>query len=196
MPLPEGVEIDNSPLVLMAAFNFERLEKYGVPSHYLGLVDEQGQMVRFEQVKALSVVPSRMRGKYVNKLPISNDYASFQTPGVNNYMLPLEVIFRNELPPESSVWKRLERKELTFEDLGLPADFQKGSPLPHPLLDFSTKYESSDRYLRPDDAQRMAGLSDIQFGFLKSTASYLTRLLTDYAQERGFAHLDGKMEFA
>ena len=39
--------------------------------------------------------------------------------GIGNYLVPLEVIFRNSLPEGSSVFKRLAKGETTLEQLGL-----------------------------------------------------------------------------
>ena len=42
MRMPEGCEIDNSTILAMAAQNFENFENQGIKTHYLGVIDNDG----------------------------------------------------------------------------------------------------------------------------------------------------------
>jgi len=78
----------------------------------------------------------------------------------------IEFISRNSLPESSSVWKRIKSGQLTLEELGLPPDFKPGDEIPDelkPILDYSTKFEPDDRYLKPSEAQALMNISDEDF---------------------------------
>lgn len=199
MPMPEGKEVDNTTIVLMAALNFEMFEREGIKTHYLGMVDENGDLITFEDAKRLGKTPSIIRIKYVNRLPVpfkdgKYDYSVFQNPPANNYIHPLEYIFRNKLGKDASVWERIKKGNVSLSDFGLPETLNPGDPLPFPVLDYSTKFEKGDRYLKPEEARILAGLSKDRFGRVNERIHMANKLLTNYALSLGFDHEDGKVE--
>ncbi len=109
------------------------------------------------------------------------DYSMFGKSDLTCYVQPIEFISRNSLPASSSVWKRVERKEITLQDLGLPAAFKQGDEIPKhlkPILDYSTKFEPEDRYLSPQQAQRLMGMSDSDFARINETTRKASNLMT------------------
>jgi phosphoribosylaminoimidazole-succinocarboxamide synthase len=193
----------------MQGFNFELLAKEGIDSHYIGLVARAGELLGATDVLARrstpqAVIPDTTRLNFVNRvMPRFDeqkgewDYSAFQNPEANNYVHPLELMSRNDLPEASSVWKRVRDGQTTMEALGLPADFKPGDTIPAeliPILDYSTKFEPDDRYLTPEQARQMAGLSEARFAAMNETTRKASRLMTDYAESRGFKRLDGKVE--
>ena len=94
--------------------------------------------------------------------PVKNevyDYSKFQELD-HNILIPLEIIYRNFLPKESSVFKRLSKGELNYTDLWLDAELFPGTHLQIPFIDFSTKLEITDWYISSKEAQDISGLSD------------------------------------
>jgi len=74
------------------------------------------------------------------------DYSIYKKEKVN-FLIPLEVIYRNYLPEGSSVFKRLKDGSLKLSDIGLKKQPSPGEKLENPIVDISTKLEVSDRYI-------------------------------------------------
>jgi len=193
--------LDNSTITLMAGYNFELLREHGINSHYLGLVTEDGQLVDTKYCIKNGITPDKLRLQFVNRMkPVfidgDWDYSMFKDPTVNNYVQPMEFIQRNSLPAASSLWGRIERGEVSLSDFGLP-NLKPGDAVPEeliPLLDYSTKFEPEDRYVRASEAQRLLGVSDERFTQIKDTLRKTSIIMTDYAASRGFKREDGKFE--
>ncbi|MBI5884880.1 phosphoribosylaminoimidazolesuccinocarboxamide synthase, partial [archaeon] len=116
--------------------------------------------------------------------------------GMRNYLIPLELIFRNSLPDGSSVFKRLEKKETTLEQLGLKKMPVVGEKLAKPILDVSTKLEPTDRYLDWAEAQELSCLNGGKMADLKEKILRVNDFLNRKAESIGLEHADGKVEFA
>ena len=193
------VELDNSTVCLMQGYNFEILKDEGLPTHYLGLVDEEGKTSSARDMIKRGIAPWTTRVRFgERRMPTFGDgqwdYSMFGDSG--NYILPIEFISRNSLTDK--VWKRIYDGEVTLEELGLPNDFKKGDSIPiddQPILDYSTKFEPDDRYLRPEVTQKMLGISEDQFEFIKGLTRKASQIMTMYAAHRGFVREDGKVEF-
>ncbi|AEJ60752.1 phosphoribosylaminoimidazole-succinocarboxamide synthase [Spirochaeta thermophila DSM 6578] len=194
--MPDDIAHKGAAICIATAYFFERLAEEGIPSHYLGVV-EDGRVVRLSEargpVRELAcrlfrvVRPSRRNGEY--------DYGIFA--GLSgNFLIPLEVIYRNSLPPGSSLFRRLASGALTHEDLGLAGPPEPGMRLDPPMLDVSTKLEETDRYLSWEEAQRIAGLSEEEVAALKERTRFLDRLITEETRRLGLDHEDGKVEYA
>lgn len=113
-----------------------------------------------------------------------------------NRMVPLEIMFRNELPEGSSVFKRLSSGQLSLSALGLKTMPNPGEILPKPILDVSTKYEATDRYLDWKEALEIAEITEAQLSELKALALKVNASINARAKEIGLRHADGKIECA
>ena len=193
--MPDTLPGKGTSLALIGAHFFELLEGQGIAHHYLGLV-EKGQPRRLPElstpshtmeIRLVRVIPPRKTGA-------GYDYSIYRELD-GNFLIPLEVIYRRTLPPGSSVYRRIARGELRWEDLGLPGP-PEDQVLPRPVLDFSTKLEPLDRYLSPQEARALSGLRDDEFAHLQEVALQLAELITDRMAALGVENLDGKFEFA
>ncbi len=200
--MPDPIPRKGASLCTMGAFNFELLEAAGVPTHYRGVVDPaavdagtdaDGAVV---PLAAADEAPTEMAIDLtqVPDLPYAGpdagyDYDAFHDAGGGNYLVPLEVVFRNRVPIGSSLRRR--RDPVDFD---LPFDAWPDEPvdLPDPVVEFSTKYEQQDRYLSRTEANRIAGRADVDD--LVSLARDVNRVVTERASEAGFRHEDGKIE--
>src|SRR3989337_1542424 len=159
---PDHIEGKGEALCLMGAYCFEQLEKRGVKTHYKGLVDKDGKVVTFNQLKQpsstmeVSIVNVYKPETLITRGKLAYDYRVY-TPKLKNCLIPLEIIYRNGLPEGSSVFKRLEQGTATLKDLGLDHYPKPGERLATPLFDVSTKLEQTDRYVTWEGAQRIAG---------------------------------------
>ncbi|OYT46448.1 phosphoribosylaminoimidazolesuccinocarboxamide synthase [Candidatus Bathyarchaeota archaeon] len=198
--MPDLIEGKGAALCLMGAYSFEKLEERGVRTHYRGVVTPEGKVVRTDEleepvnimeidlVNVYRPKPYRERGR------LRYDYSIF-TPDLKNFLVPLEIIYRNGLPEGSSVFKRLEQG-LKPEDLGLDHYPKPGEKLERPIFDVSTKLEEKDRYVTWSEAQRIAGLTDREVSEIKEKLLEIDNLITEIAARAGLENEDGKVEFA
>ncbi len=173
--MPDPIPGKGESLCRQAAYNFEQLAKLGIPSHYR---------------KTLS--PTEIE---VNLVRILFPQKGELKKGMSNYLVPLEVIFRNSLPRGSSVFKRLHAGQISLTQLGLTEMPQPGAKLPKPIMDVSTKLEPTDRYLSWEEALELSCLSKREIEELKDKALQINDFITKKAEEIGLEHADGKVEF-
>ncbi len=174
--MPDVIEAKGEALCRMAAYNFEQLQKLGIKSHFRKLA--KGNEMEVDLVRVL----------YPQKGELKE--------GMDNYLIPLEVIYRNSLPEGSSVFKRLQSGQTTPEQLGLSRMPKPGEQLEKPLMDVSTKLEETDRYLSWEEAAKISCLSQEEIEKLKKTALKVNDFLNKRAKKIGLEHADGKVEFA
>ena len=186
--MPDAIPKKGEALCLMGAANFEALEAADIPTHYLGVGDENQSASAVDE-------PTRRMGIELTqtpKLPYNQgtyDYDSFHEAAGVNYLIPLEIVFRNEIPIGSSLRRRSDPED---HALAYDAWPDETVTLAEPIIEFSTKFEETDRYLSNEEADRIAGPASI--GALRSLARQVNRVITDRAADHGLTHLDGKIE--
>ncbi|MFH1586338.1 MAG: phosphoribosylaminoimidazolesuccinocarboxamide synthase [Candidatus Diapherotrites archaeon] len=174
--MPETLPGKGEALCRMAAYNFEQLGKKGIKTHFRKLVS--GNEMEVNLVRVL----------FPQKGEVNNE--------TKNYLVPLEVMFRNSLPSGSSVFKRLDSGQLKPSDMGLEHLPRPGEILPKPFIDVSTKLEETDRYLTWHEAQELAAIEDHQLEELKIWTKIINNFITEKAAAVGLVHADGKVEYA
>ena len=110
--------------------------------------------------------------------------------------VPLEFVSRHYLT--GSALRRLERGELSREDLGLAPDIEirDGLQLPEPFVEVTTKFESHDRPVEMEEALAIANLRPEEFKAITSAVLAIDDLIEERCNEIGLIHVDGKKEFA
>ncbi len=121
------------------------------------------------------------------------DYSIYRSEK-GGFLIPLEVIYRNSLPPGSSVFRRLRDGEIKPQDLGLDRKPAPNQKLDRPILDVSTKLEITDRYLTWGEAQQILSLSDDEIIKLKNLTNTVNDLITEEFSKTGLVNEDGKIE--
>jgi len=220
--MPDHIANKGRSLAVMAAFNFEQLERHGIRTHYQGLIGPSGSLVRFDDLPegggglaTMQVSLARVYRPVVREfrsdreVRVDYDYSFFQTNRgrINNYLVGLEIIFRNGLPLGSSVFKRIDRARQLPEArsreaelrrilsaLGLKSAPEPGQMLPAPIMSYTTKLEAGDRDLTTVQAYRLSGLLRKDFNGLERLALEVDRIISEQAERNGFAHFDGKIE--
>lgn len=226
--MPDQIVDKGRALASMAAFNFERLEKIGVKTHYRGLVDSEGKLMRFDELKEgengadamevdLGVVYRPIARQFIEngKPVIKYDYILFRSSDFfmpelkrpNNYLIPLEIIYRNGLPKGSSVFDNIKKakneddqakgKEMLKDiltSLGLKEEPKEGDMLPKPVITYTTKLEPGDRKLSRAEAFDISGLDVIEIDKLKVTAETVNDFISEQGAKAGLVHYDGKIE--
>ncbi len=161
-----------------------RIKKIGVGNHYLGNVNGDSRAIRVKRINIKK--PSFANGSY--------DYSAYKDK-IEDSLIPLEVVFRFGVPEGSSLMTRVDDDSYR-RILGLHHRPKVGEKFNRPLIEFSTKLESTDRYITYSDAQKMAGLSDMEFARLHGLCTLLGLRLKDFFEEMNIELWDGKFEFA
>lgn len=174
--MPDDIPFKGESLCRMAVYNFEELQKKGIKTHFVQ-----------------SVSPLEFEVKTVRILyPDQNQVQ----PDSTNFLVPLEIIFRNSLPAGSSMLKRLKSGALQLSEIGLTHMPKEGEKLSRPIIDFTTKLEKSDRHLSRAQALELACLRENELQQLEQTALQVNDFLNARAQQIGLEHADGKIEMA
>ncbi|MFB6166399.1 MAG: phosphoribosylaminoimidazolesuccinocarboxamide synthase [Haloarculaceae archaeon] len=188
--MPDPVPRKGASLCAMGAFNFELLEAAGVPTHYEGVVVD-GELSSLDGVAE----PPREMAIELTQVPDlprdgrDYDYDAYHDAAGENFLIPLEIVFRNTVPVGSSLRSRADPADFDLEYDAWPDEVVD---LPEPVVEFSTKLEESDRYLDREEADRIAGAATIEE--LEDVALAVDEIVTERAREAGFVHEDGKIE--
>lgn len=179
------------PAALKATKTYQDLCANGLPHHSLGLCDEAGKTsvtatpyLKVEPV-AVPVLPFEA-GAY--------DYQVYASKPLKT-LVPLEVIFRFGVPEGSSLLQRTSDSDYC-RAIGLAEAPQPGARFEQPIVEYSTKLESSDRYISYAEAQRVAGMSDVEFKTLHETVQLLALHVKSIFARCNVELWDGKFEFS
>lgn len=193
--MPDLIENKGKALCLIGACFFEKLKAMGIPSHYLGVIENGKVKGLAELEQPTDTMAVRLLRVLKPKL-IENtyDYTIYQKER-HNFLIPLEVIYRNSLPPGSSVFKRLEEGSLKLADIGLTEMPGPAQKLQTVILDVSTKLEITDRYIGWWEAQKISAMSQTEITRLKEMLIAINVLITAEVAKLGLSNEDGKVEF-
>jgi phosphoribosylaminoimidazole-succinocarboxamide synthase len=193
--MPDHITEKGKAICIATAYFFEKLEKSGIKTHYLGIV-EDGRAKRLDELeepqnimefKLLRVIKPKIQGN-------AYDYSVYRDEG-GNFLIPLEIIYRNSLPEGSSVFRRLREGCLKLEDIGLKEKPVPGQVLNKPILDVSTKLEATDRYITWEEAGEVCNLIEDEIREIKRITLLINELITEEAKRIGLFNEDGKVEF-
>ncbi len=192
--MPDHIPHKGSSIALLSAYFFEKLEKEGIKTHYKGLVEDDRAKTTHElsapsdvmEISLLRVIKPEIKGE-------SYDYSVYKGQK-GNFLIPLEIIYRNSLPEGSSVFKRLKSGQLKLEDIGLKEMPEPGHRLIKPIYDVSTKLEITDRYISWREAQEIASLTDKELDEIKAITEHINSLITSEFEKIGLQNEDGKIE--
>ena len=193
--MPDLISGKGKALCMIGAYFFEKLEKIGVSTHYRGLVSGE----KTYRLKDLDGPVDTMEINLVRVIRPENkgdiyDYSKYKDASAN-FLIPLEIIYRNSLPAGSSVFRRLKDGSLQLDEIGLSQMPEPNDVLTEPILDASTKLEITDRYLSWREAQDISGLSDDEILEIKKVTSLINDLISTHASQAGLVNEDGKVEF-
>ncbi|MBU0536485.1 MAG: hypothetical protein KKE20_05940 [Nanoarchaeota archaeon] len=206
--MPDTIRGKGASLCMQSAFMFEEMNKRGIPNHYRGLVDSQGNVIsvhdakepinrmRFDLVRVL--MPTPIMGKKDGKDVITGyDYSSLtqaQQKGEGVLVAPVEFIYREWLPEGSSMLRRMRSGEVNpakYGFTGVPEPFTK---FPNPVFDATTKYEAYDRHIEFADFEAM-GISKAEQAAMVELARGGLSVISDTYEAIGMINADGKFEF-
>ena len=173
---------------------FKALGKSGLPHHSLGTKSTNEAQSRLLSVKKVEVIRPNLVEKNGS---IQYDYGIYSNTSSlpSSFLVPLEVIFRFGVPKGSSLLKRVNDKNY-LNEIGLDTPPKEGSIFEKPVIEFSTKLESYDRYMSYSEAKGVSGMTEEEFDKLKTLSSILALRLKDLFSSIGVELWDGKFEFA
>jgi phosphoribosylaminoimidazole-succinocarboxamide synthase len=190
--MPDDIPYKGKSIAILGAYFFEKLEKTGIKTHYLGMV-ENGNI---KSLSSLSSPSSKMRIKLLRVLyPEYKDGAynySCYLREKKNFLIPLEIIYRNILTEKSSILKHLQRGRL--RDFGLSEMPPLNQWLKQPLIDLSSKLEAKDRYISWSEAEKILNLTKTEIEFIKDLTKKINQMITDEFSKIGLINQDGKIE--
>jgi len=112
----------------------------------------------------------------------------------SNFLIPLEITYRNMLFENSSLWRRLQEKEVSLEDLNLKKIPPLNKILESPIFDVSTKLESKDRYLTWQEAQSLSSLTEEELHQIYNILYRVNEIITQEYKKLDIINVDGKIE--
>jgi len=193
--MPDNIQDKGKALCTLGAYFFEKLEETDIRTHYFGVV-EDGKSKRLSQLKCpsnymefklLRVIKPKKKADFY-------DYSTYKKERIN-FLIPLEVIYRNSLPENSSLLKRLRTGKLKPEDIGLEKMPMPEEKLKFPLLDVSTKLEATDRYITWHEAEKIVGLIKDEIEEIKKITLLVNEVITEETKKIDLFNEDGKVEF-
>jgi len=193
--MPDHIAEKGKAICISSAYFFEKLGELGIKTHYLGVV-EDGAVKSLKELKSPQNIMEFKLLRVIKPAICGDayDYSVYQKER-GNFLIPLEVIYRNSLPEGSSVFRRLKDGSLKLEEIGLEKMPVPGQVLDKPILDVSTKLETTDRYISWEEARRICNLSEEEMEEIKRITLVVNKLITEEAEKLGLFNEDGKVEF-
>lgn len=173
--MPDQIPDKGEVIARMAAATLREAAKAGVPTHLIAF-----EPPRSIQVQLLNVLDPA-RGELHE--------------GDRARLVPLQVIYRNMLPPGASVYRRLAAGKVTLEELGLKTLPEPDTWLAQPIVEFTTKLEEIDRFISADEARQIARLGVTDFADVRELTLRTNAVVCELAARSGLICADGKVEF-
>lgn len=194
--MPDHIPNKGASLCIVGAYFFEKLEEQNIKTHYRGVVINN----RTVPLKQANMPPEEMEVNLVRVIKPLNkgdeyDYSLYKNSR-GNFLIPLEIIYRNALPPGSSVFKRIKEERIKPQDLGLEKMPEPGEVLDKPIFDLSTKLENTDRYVTWEEAMEMTGINSEELEEMRKILFRINSIITQEVKKLALFNEDGKIELA
>ena len=185
---------------LLSSSTLRAAQRAGVATHYRGLVTREGKTVRTGGLKEPTNLLAVESVGIVRPESVAFgggrlwNYNAIH-PGLAHFLVPLECVFRFGVPKGSSLLERLASTPGYHVELGLPRRPRSGTWLPFPIVEFFSKLEPGDRFLRPESALNFSGLTGGEFQEVFDLTCLIAIFLLDFYGRHGVRVWDGKFEF-
>ncbi|MBT7668645.1 MAG: hypothetical protein HN623_03630, partial [Bdellovibrionales bacterium] len=181
-------EIDNLSVANRFISTLNRLKAEGVSNHLVE-INNEGVMTNLMAVSPVDILmPSYDENRSCWNYQAYNN----QPSGV---LVPLEVIFRFGVPAGSSLLERVDCADYR-QEIGLQKIPKSGERFTCPIIEFSTKLESSDRYISYEEARKISGMTSKEQQELIALTSLIALRLKELFAQGEVELWDGKFEFA
>ncbi|MQS11321.1 phosphoribosylaminoimidazolesuccinocarboxamide synthase [Streptomyces kaniharaensis] len=170
--MPDEIPGKGIASATMAVHSFGLLAAAGVPTHFVEQVSERSLRIRLLEIDFL--------GKSAATGPAG--------------MIPLQVVYRNALPRESSVHRRTAAG--TLDPALVPPYAPSGAPwLAAPMVEFTTKFEDTDRFVTAEEAALVGRVTPADLAGIADLTRTVAGVLTAHADAVGLRLADGKAEY-
>ena len=177
------------------------LTTHGLPSHYAGLTDAQGQSLSMDDaIKSSGKLLMEVDKAHVfrptdSKILNQNLFFYPAVPQVKQIrLIPLEIVFRFGMPGGSSLEERLKKDDTYAQTLGLKKMPESNQWFDRPVIEFFTKLEPKDRFLSYQEAVVLSQLGKATFEKATEMALDVALALHDIFGKHGMELWDGKIE--
>ncbi|MFA6256912.1 MAG: phosphoribosylaminoimidazolesuccinocarboxamide synthase [Candidatus Paceibacterota bacterium] len=172
-------------LTLIATDRHSSFDRVIAHIPFKGEVLNQISLYWFEQTK--DIVPN-----HVISTPDPNI-----TVGKKMKLVPVEAVMRGYLTgvTDTSIWTRYQKGLRQFGDLTLPDGLKKNTKLPNPIFDPTTKEDTHDRAISPDQMIEEGLITKELLTQIKEAATKLFLRGQELALKRGLILVDTKYEF-
>lgn len=154
----------------MAVRSFALFEHAGITTHFVEQVAEDAVRIRLLD---LDLTGSRPTGPA--------------------QLVPLQVVYRRQLRPESSVHHRVAAGSLDATSIP-PVDAGTGR-LESVMVEFTSKFEETDRFLDPSEAVRVGRIPPDDLAGLTAHARRVCGVVDEHCARVGLTLVDGKAEY-
>ena len=190
----------------MINYNFQVLVPDVVTHYrkgYSSVLTKPGDLSKFViEVLAAMVYKDHIRlgGEPIPGPKMTVDFVYDIPSKATNFIIPLEVITRNELGPDSSIMKMYKKGEITPQDIGLESIPEDGK-LEQPVITYTTKHEQGDKFLTRKQAMVLSGLTPEQFKQMEALEMVVHNAIDAHTAkvaqryEIDLVHPDGKREW-
>lgn len=139
----------------------------------------------FEQTK--DIVPNQVLAVPDPNVTVATKYK----------MVPVEAVMRgyNTGVTDTSIWTRYQKGQREFGGVTLPEDMKKNHKLPQPIFDPTTKEDTHDRAITPEQMMAEGLITPDLFEQVKQTATALFLRGQEIAAKKGLILVDTKYEF-
>lgn len=112
-------------------------------------------------------------------------------------LIPVEAVMRGYLTgvTDTSIWTRYQNGTRQFGDLTLESGLKKNTKLPHPVFDPTTKEDTHDRAITPEQMIAEGLITKELLQEVKDTATKLFIRGQEVAAKKGLILVDTKYEF-
>jgi phosphoribosylaminoimidazole-succinocarboxamide synthase len=183
--MPDLLPYKGESLAIMGEYFFKHLESQGIKTHFISRPTPN--VLRVKRAQVLHPEIQEVDGRVSYRYPVEK-YAN-----AARRLIPLEVVFRFGIPPGSSFTERLTpayAKQLGFEHVP-----KEGEKFSSPVIEFFSKLEETDRFLNPEEALFISGLSPVQFQKLIDLNRTAAQCLAQAFKRVGLELWDGKFEW-
>lgn len=200
--MPDKIKNKGKALCITSAYFFEKAEEKGIKTHYLGVVennkikkiDELEHAGNIMEIRLLRVIKPEIAKNEAGKSVY--DYSVFRKmSNKGNFLIPLEVIYRNIISRNSSLLRRLKEGRIKPAELSLAEIPEPEKKLESPIIELSTKFEERDRYISWDEAREIANISEDEINEIRKKTLDISKMISNEVEKLGILNEDGKFEF-
>lgn len=154
----------------MAVRSFELFDRAGIATHFVEQVADDAIRIRLLELDLTGTWPTGPA-----------------------QLIPLQIVYRRELRPESSVHRRAAAGAL--DPAAIPGTDPRTGRIEPAMVEFTSKFEETDRFLDSAGAARVGRVSPDDLAGLADQARRVCDAVDEHCGTAGLTLVDGKTEY-